>query len=454
MRRPRLPRIRRSAATPEPQAPAPEHRRRRVRLPRPPGLRLRGRRGPEQAPAEARRPPERRPLRTRAPFAQLAALPIPENLRTPTSIVLLAVILVLAVVLILSRLGSPGTVALSAAGAGDAPLVAGLPLVATKNTTRIAGADPLTESAGVAVTVYPGGEERPRAVSLADSGDWRAALVASVLMSPPLRAPLILTSGQSMSAAGRAALDRLRPPEVIRVGSTAHPSASKTVDLTGANPAALAASVAAYETSIRGTADNRVIVVNVDAPAFAMSAAAWAAKSGDPILFVSRDAVPPETRDAIGRLQQPRIYVLGPGSEVGRVAIGALKKLGRVKRIAGPNPVATAVAFARYQDGNFGWGPIQAGRGLVVASASQPLAGPAAAALSASGTYGALLLLDGNGTPLPPAVRQFLLDTEPGYASDPAHGVYNHAWLVGDGSVIGVAAQAAIDKLLEIVPVH
>jgi hypothetical protein len=315
MRRPRLPRIRRSARTePEPGAPPAERRRRLRRLPRPPRPHLPRRRRKSAVAAESGPPRERRPLRSRPPFAQLAALPVPANLRTRTSLSLLLVILVLVVVLVVSKLGSPGTVDISGAGAGSAPLVAGLPLLATKNTTRIAGADPLTESAAVALAVFPGGVERPHAVALADNGDWHAALVASVLMSPPLHAPLVLTDGRSMSSAGSAALERLGPAEVIRVGDTAHPSASKTVNITGVNPAALAASVAAYETSIRGTADNRVMVVSSDAPAFAMAAAAWAAKSGDPILFVTHDAVPPETRDAIGRLQQPR---RGPRSAAG-----------------------------------------------------------------------------------------------------------------------------------------
>ncbi len=447
MRRPRLPRIRRAAKEPKPPKPPKAERRRRLPRPHLPKRR-------ERSPAESPPPRVRRALRTRLPLPKIGRLPVPATLRTRTSLALLAVIVVLLAIMIAGRLGSPGTVEVSAAGAGGGPQVAGLPLLATKNTTRVAGADPLAESAAAAVAVYPGGEQRARTVAVAEAGDWHAALVASVLMSPPLRAPLILTDGHSMSAAGSAAFERLQPVQVIRVGDTASPSASKTAHLTGANPAALAASVAAYETSVRGTADNRVMVVSSDAPAYAMAAAAWAAKSGDPILFVTRDAVPPETRDAIGRLQQPRIYVIGPGPIVGLPAIKALRKLGRVKRVAGPDPVATALAFARYRDGDFGWGPIQAGRGLVLANEQQPLAGPAAAALSGSGTYGALLLLDSSAGPLPPAVRQYLLDTQPGYASDPAHGVYNHAWLVGDGRQISLALQTSIDKLLEIAPVH
>jgi putative cell wall-binding protein len=446
MRRPKLPRIRRAKSTPsEPAQPSAERPRRLARLAR----KLRPRRRVREAHPQR----ERRPLRARTPLRQIAALPVPASLRTRTSLALLAIIAVLLAVVIVDKLGAAGSVSISGAGAGGPALVAGFPLVATKNTTRIAASDPLAESAAVALAVYPGGGQRPKSVALADAGDWRAALVASELMAPSVRAPLILTDGHGMSSAGSAAYARLQPSTVIRVGGTASPSAAHKVNITGVNPAALAANVAAYVTSVRGTADNRAMVVNSDDPKFAMAAAGWAAKSGDPILFVNRDSVPPETRDAIGRLQQPRIYVIGPGTEVGLPAVRELRKLGHVKRIRGADPVTLAANFAQYQDGDFGWGPILAGRGVVFASTKQPLAAPAAAALSASGTYGALLLVDGSGPKLPPQDVAYLLNIQPGYASDPAHGVYNHAWLVGDGSLISLAAQTNIDKLLEILPV-
>ncbi len=443
MRRPKLPRIRRAKSTPSEPTQSPPERKRRL------AGRLRLRRRAR----EPRAPRERRPLRERTPLRQIAGLPVPASLRTRTSLALLAIIAVLLAIVIVDKLGAAGSVSISGAGAGGPPLVAGFPLLATKNTTRIAASDPLAESAAVALAVYPGGGQRPRSVALADAGDWRAALVASELMAPSVRAPLILTNGHGMSSAGSAAYSRLQPSRVIRVGSTASPSAAHKVNITGVNPAALAANVAAYVTSVRGTADNRAMVVNVDDPKFAMAAAGWAAKSGDPILFVNRDSVPPETRDAIGRLQQPRIYVIGPGTEIGLPAVRALRKLGHVKRIRGADPVTLAANFAQYQDGDFGWGPILAGRGVVFASTRQPVAAPAAAALSASGTYGALLLVDGSGPKLPPPDIAYLLNIQPGYASDPAHGVYNHAWLVGDASLISLAAQTNIDKLLEILPV-
>jgi hypothetical protein len=388
----------------------------------------------------------------RAPVGLVRRISVPAPLRNPTSAVLLAIIAALALVVV-SGGGSGG---LGLSGSGDAgAIVDGLPLLATKNTTRVAGSTPAAIAAGVALAVYPGGVERPKTVAIADTGNWQAALAATALMSPPLRAPLLLSSGGGLPGPTKSALSQLSPTHVIRIGDgAASGTPAASTQITGVNIYALAANVAAYVAKARGTAaDNRVMIVSADAPAYAMAAAAWSAKSGDPILFVTKNNVPPETRDAIGRLQQPRIFVFGPGAVVGRPAIQQLLKLGTVRRIAGPDPVSTAVAFARYQNGAFGWGPVRPGRGLVIASDAQPAVAAAAAALSSSGTYGPLLLLDPTAAQLPPTVVQYLLDNQPGYATDPARGVYNHAWIVGDSGAISLAVQARIDSDLEIVPV-
>jgi hypothetical protein len=405
--------------------------------------------------------PRRRPLRkvgrglsgvVGAPVGLVRRISVPASLRNPTSAVLLAVIAALVLVVLFG--GGSGGLGLS--GSGDAgAIVDGLPLLATKNTTRIAGSSPAAIAAGVALAVYPGGVERPKTVAIADAGNWQAALAATSLMSPPLRAPLLLSNGDGLGGPTKSALSQLTPTRVIRIGDapgSGTPAAS--TQITGVNVYALAANVAAYVAKARGSAaDNRVMIVSADAPQYAMAAAAWSAKSGDPILFVTKNDVPPETRDAIGRLQQPRIFVFGPGAVVGRPAIQQLLKLGTVRRIAGPDPVSTAVAFARYQNGAFGWGPVRPGRGLVIASDADPVVAAAAAALSSSGTYGPLLLLDPATAQLPPTVVQYLLDNQPGYATDPARGVYNHAWIVGDSAAISLAVQARIDSELEIVPV-
>jgi hypothetical protein len=123
-----------------------------------------------------------------------------------------------------------------------------------------------------------------------------------------------------------------------------------------------------------------------------------------------------------------------------------------VRRIAGDDPAENAIAVARYQDGAFGWGVVDPGHGLVIASADRTADAAAAAVLSGTGTFGPLLLVT-DGESLPAALQGFLLDIQPGYDSDPVRGVYNHGWLMGDEKAISTAVQARIDSLLEIQPV-
>ena len=189
------------------------------------------------------------------------------------------------------------------------------------------------------------------------------------------------------------------------------------------------------------------MVASAEQPGFAMPAAGWAAKSGQPVLWVTRDAIPPSTRAAITAHKRPQIYVLGPESAISARVEKQLGELGQVKRVSGADPVANAIAFARE--------PRPAGTSSTPAtgSSSSTPSGrstpPSAAPLSASGTYGPqLLLTEGNALPAP--LQDYLLDIQPGYDEDPVRGVYNHGWMIGDENAISVDVQARIDSLLEI----
>ena len=335
----------------------------------------------------------------------------------------------------------------------------GFPAFATKNTTRIGGADSIANAAGAARAVFPATtpDNRPSAVALIDARDWRAGIAGAVLASTPVRAAILLSNGPEMPAATRDALAALQPAgskaaggaQVVRVGDVARPAGLRTTDIAGRDPFALARALDAFQTAARGKSSDRVVVVSADDPAFAMPAAAWAAKAGDPVLFVHRDSLPQETKSALLAHDQPRIYILGPPSAVSANVARDLKALGTVKRLGAANPIDNAIAFARYTDPTFGWGVVDPGHGLVFARSDRPLDAAAAAPLSVSGSYGPLLLL-ATPTGLDGAVGQFLLDIQPGYTRDPVRGVYNHGWILGDDRTISVATQARIDSLLEI----
>src|SRR5262249_20772495 len=149
-------------------------------------------------------------------------------------------------------------------------------------------------------------------------------------------------------------------------------------------------------------------------PPFAMPAAAYAAKAGVPVLWARTDSVPAPTIAAIKAHRHPDIYVLGPAAAVSDGVLDELRKYGTVKRVEGADPVANAIAFARFADGRFGWNVVDPGHGLVFASSERPADAAAAAALSGSGTYGPLLLVQDAGA-LPAALQNYLLDIQPGY---------------------------------------
>jgi hypothetical protein len=340
----------------------------------------------------------------------------------------------------------------------------GFPGFATKNTTRVGGADAIANAAAVARAVYPGGAPgtRPPAVALADAHDWQAALAASVLMSPPLRAPLLLSDGDTLPKASADALAALAPTgaatlggaQVVRVGGAPAPEGYRSTTLPGTDPVAVAANVDRLASAATGQPSRAVVIASADDAAYAMPAAAWAAKSGDPVLFVHRTTIPGPTFAALQSHRKPRIYLLGPAATIGTGVERTLRQLGTVTRIAGPDPVRSAIAFARYSDGVFGWGITNPGHGLVFANAHRPLDAAAAAPLSASGTYGPLLLVEDAGT-LPVALGSYLLDIQPGYSRDhdPVQGVYNHGWLIGDATALSLPVQSRIDSLLEISPI-
>jgi hypothetical protein len=336
----------------------------------------------------------------------------------------------------------------------------GFPTFATKNTTRVGGADPIANAAAVARAVYPGGdtESRPKAVALVDAEDWRGGIAAAALFAEPIGAPVLLTDDGDMPEATKDALSALAPTgsteagdaQAIRVGDAAEPDGLKTTDVTGGSPAEVAAQIDGILSEARGRSSEFVVVVGSQKPEFAIPAAGWAAKSGDPILFSDRDTVPRATKAALERHQQPKIYVLAPETEVSDKAVKELRRLGTVRRVTTVNdPVASAIVFARFVDLPFGWEVTDPGHGFVFVNKSRPLDAVAAAPLSGSGQYGPTLLHSGSAK-VDVLLDGYLEDLRPGYRKNPVRGVYNHGWIIGDEKAMPVAAQARIDSLLEI----
>jgi hypothetical protein len=362
------------------------------------------------------------------------------------------------------------------------PAQIGIPDLATKNTTRVNGIDPITDAAAVALAVYPSAVSgtHPFAVTLAPTNDWEAAIAASVLMAGPIKAPILLSGPAAMPGITARTLQTLAPAgsgvaggaQVIRVGSVPKVHGMRSIAIKGTDPFTLAAAINRFANAATGSASPDVVIASADDPRFAMPAAGLAAESGNPILFVTGSTIPTPTRQALLADRHPHIYVLGPSSLVPDSVVTQLHKYGTVKRISVPgvstsDPSGNSVAFARYRDppcvtgqpcahvpGSFGWALESPGHGYVLINAARTLDAAAAAPLSASGTFAVQLIVTDPNT-LPSSVLNYFLDfATPGYTAEgPTAAVYNHGWVIGDESAISIGTQAEMDTLLEPAPV-
>jgi ell wall binding domain 2 (CWB2) len=374
---------------------------------------------------------------------------------------------------------SGGTSTTSSSG-GGAPQTAsslGFPRVATRNTTRVPGSSAVADAAAVALAVFPSAAPgtNPTVVTVAPTDDWEAALASSVLMAPPIHAPVLLSGSGSEPAATAEALKLLAPTgsgslsgaQVVLVGDVPKPSGLRAATIGGSDPYTTAAAIDKFATAADGgRASPDVVIASSSDPAYAMPAAGWAAESGDPILFVTPNSIPKPTIQALQAHQKPKIYVLGPASVVSDSVLKQLGRYGTVKRISGADPASNSVAFAVYRDppckfgqacvhvpGSFGWAMRGPGHGYTLLNASQPLTAAASAALSGSADYGPQLVVDNGSTLSKPVLNFFLNYATPGYTQEgPTAAVYDHAWIIGDEHVLSLAAQAEVDELMQVIP--
>jgi hypothetical protein len=273
---------------------------------------------------------------------------------------------------------------------------------------------------------------------------------------------MLLSEGGELPEVSADTLERLAPrgsdltkdAAVIRVGSKQPtPSGLKATTIRGDGPYELAAEIDRFFSAARGRPSSDVVVTTGERPEFAMPAAAWAARSGDAVLFAERDRLPQSTARALRRHERPDIYLLGPESVLSRGVERRLASLGRVTRVEGKDPVENAIEFARFERRGFGWGVTVPGNNFTLANSSRHLDAAAAATLGSNGVFAPLLLIE-DPVVLPRKLESYFLDVQPGYERDPQLGVFNRVWILGDDRAISVGVQGRIDEVSELIPVQ
>jgi hypothetical protein len=302
----------------------------------------------------------------------------------------------------------------------------------TKNSSRVMGPN-ATATAQAATAIGFSGGSPQRTLSVPDR--WEHALAATPLVAHPFDGAIALTPGSSAATSGT------------------------TWSLSAAMPPAqAAASVDQERARLAGAVSNRVVVVGLGDPRYAMPAAMWAARTGDPILFVERNGVPTATAAALERRGgRAEVIVLAPHAVVSESVLEQLRQFGRVQRVAGDSPEAHAVRVAEAYDpvSGFGWGygtkpgNEMVNRNYVVTNVDDWRSVIAAAPLArATAKSGPLLLVEANR--VPPLTENFMWRMRPRFVESPAEGPFNHLWVVGGLNAVSFETQGNLDYTQEI----
>lgn len=344
-----------------------------------------------------------------------------------------------------------------------------IPWIASKNTTRINTDDPIQAAVLISQTLWMATSEdnRPGSVILTSLDNWQNAVLSADLIHHPSNGPILFVNQDGIPEVTANEMKRLKPKGVegnrgvqaILVGDLDEKVAKqikelgfKTDSVTADNPAALGKAIDAYYAKIAGETPASVIIGSMDRQEYTMPAINWIAHMPEPLLYVKKDEVPQETKEALQlREGKANIYILGPESVISAQVENELNQYGATQRISGEDPYTNAVAFAKYKDPKtgFGWGITTPGHNFSFVNSDSPNLAIAAAPFSHLGKHAPLLWTSKDS--MPESVMSYVMSVQPKFEKSPTEGPYNHAWLTGTVSTISEAAQGEIDSMLEIV---
>ena len=191
----------------------------------------------------------------------------------------------------------------------------------------------------------------------------------------------------------------------------------------------------------------------LDAPAWALPGAYWAAYAGVPLVFVGRDSAGSEALAVVQRLKVP-VYLLAPTALVDEPVAHELAQVVPTTRVSADDPAAHAVRVAEYRDeqNEFGWGRTRGERTgyfqYVLAAPSE--ARHAIAALPLARSNATPVLFGADDGSVPAATDRYWWAQRAEWASTPAEGPFRHLWIAGDRT--SYAAQGRLDLAPEKAP--
>jgi putative cell wall-binding protein len=329
----------------------------------------------------------------------------------------------------------------------------------TLNTTRICATNPIDTAIEVSRIGFT--NMRPNAVILINKNEAFDGIAATPIVHHPINASILYTDGNSLSKETLNEIQRLSPKgykgvHVILVGNISKDVSSelrnhgfRTHHIAGHNH---------YETaciipSIRGKFKNVIIISGEDYSEGIISGY-WSAHHGDPILFVQKNRIPKCTLEAINKMNDINIYVLGSTKTVSKAVENYLSNLDNVKnleRIDGETPYDIAVNFAKYKDPKteFGWNRnYRDGHSFTFGNLNYPMEIIAGVLFAHMGKHTPPLLI-GEDT-IPSVVGEYIKSIKPMPPKDMPRPPFMHGFILGSTKKVSYDTQLIIEDILSI----
>ena len=338
----------------------------------------------------------------------------------------------------------------------------------TADTTRIDDDHPIIFSVLVSRLIYPNAQVpwHANAVLLAPVEDFRVPLAANSLVHFPFNAPLLLTGKYTLDTVTVQEILRLKPAgrglpaQVFLVGELApwielqvKQLGYTTLRIGAGSPYQVAADIVRFGGSVimeKKCDFTPVMVVSGENCREALPVAAYAAHSGTPVLYVTRQGLPAATARVLKELTAPVVYIVGSPQTVSENTAQQLEQLtGRkAARIGGQSPYEVAVNFAGFKDQitGFGWGRVAPGKGDAFSFVSVCLWQHAAAGgiLGHLGKHAPVLIVEPHK--LPVVVKDYILSLNPvRHEPDPP---FMHGYVLGTEHAVSSRTQLELEEAL------
>lgn len=334
-------------------------------------------------------------------------------------------------------------------------------IVNTLNTTRICGGDIFQNAIDISNVVYA--DKFPDSVILANAELYQDAFAAASLIHFPRNAPILFSQMNYIDPSTINQIFKLRPRgvngvQVFIVGGISY-NIEQQLLMLGLRTKRISG-INFWETSVKVAEylnyPENIMIVSGEDYKEGLSACAWAAHMGDPILFTAKDHLPLYTRSVIQNTKNSNVFILGSQATVSNKVEEEIRKLNAkfVDRISGNSPYEIAVNFAKYKspDGKFGWGKTEReGHAFTFTSIQSPFDSVSGSLLAHLGKHSPILVV--NKDKFPEVTNDYIESVKPIPVPEP-HPPFMHGWVIGCKDTISLKVQIEIERALSIDEAH